>query len=262
MRLAMTAVIAATLWSGCNSRPEALPVPPPKSTTPIDNDFPSDGDDPRPLDIAVTTEAPAQVRTLLDGGADPNSRWSSHGDRFPLQEAIELGPSYGISQRYRAEIVRLLLEHGADPNARWCPFESRGHDLEKYGLHGCTSDGGVTPLIEAVMRDQADSVQLLLAAGADPTLEDISGANAFDYGRSQAVFLLLQAHMFPDSPSRNAATLNHLRRRADTPRSKAPWEETPLARAAAGVYAQGAASGILIEPPKAWWPSAGLHARG
>ena len=143
--------------------------------------------DPTPLDEAVMNDAPTLVRALLEARADPNARWSSHGDRFPLQDAIE-ARAYGWPHTHRAEIVRLLLRHGADPNSRWCPFESRGTDA---GLPPCNSKWGVTPLIMAAALDQADVTYLLLDARADPTLEDSAGRSALDYARSEAVFELL-----------------------------------------------------------------------
>src|SRR4051812_30517183 len=45
--------------------------------------------DPLPLDNAVMRDDPALVLGLLEAHADPSARWSSHGDRFPLQDALE-----------------------------------------------------------------------------------------------------------------------------------------------------------------------------
>src|SRR6266550_4133483 len=188
-----TVVIAAGIATACNSAPD--PLPKTRPPTAFDHGFPHASDDPQPLDNAIMHEQPALVRALLDRGADPNVRWSYGGDRFPLQEAIELDRSYGITQRYRAEIVRLLLSHGADPNARWCPFESRTDAFEASGIHGCTSDAGITPLMAASVRDQGDTVYLLLDAGANPTLEDVNGANAIDFAHGDVAFMLLQARM-------------------------------------------------------------------
>ena len=223
----------------CNQKADPLPAPAgPATASLFDRGFPTTGDYPLPLDEAVVTGQPDRVQTLLEAGADPNARWSSHGDRFPLEEAVEGHYQQVTSPEHHAEIVAQLLKHGADPNARWCPFESRGPDYE-----GCVSESGVTPLIAAVVRDEAAVTYLLLDAGADPTLEDISGANALEHARGEALFLLLQARMFPDASSRDAATLDYLKRRAGMPESKAPWEQTPLARASAGVMWKS-----LVEP--------------
>ncbi len=140
------------------------------------------------------------VRALLAAGADPNARWSSHGDRLPLQEAIE--EWYRLV--HRREIVDLLLRHGADPNARWCPFESRAGT--PY-FPACESAMGVTPLIVAAARDQADTTYLLLDAGADPNLRDGWERTALDYAGDRAVFELILAAQFPDPVARREAAV-------------------------------------------------------
>ena len=197
-------VVLAGIATACNSARGEPPLPKTPPPAAFGNGYPHVSEDPLPLDTAIFRQEPARVRALLEQGADPNVRWSSHGDRFPLEEAIELDRSYGVlSPAYRGEIVRLLLDHGADPNARWCPFESRTEAFEASGIHGCTSDGGITPLMAASARDEADTVYLLLDAGADPTLEDVNGATAMDCAHSDVVFSLLQARMFPDKRSRD-----------------------------------------------------------
>jgi hypothetical protein len=74
-------------------------------------------DSPPPLDEAVMRDEPALVLALLEAHADPTARWSSHGDRFPLQEVLEI-QSYGRRSTHREQIMRVLLSHGADPNQR------------------------------------------------------------------------------------------------------------------------------------------------
>ena len=46
--------------------------------------------DPLPLNHAVLKDDIVTVRALLEAHADPNARWSAHGDHIALQEAIEL----------------------------------------------------------------------------------------------------------------------------------------------------------------------------
>ena len=90
------------------------------------------------------------INLLLDSGADVN-RPGSTGDNWdatPLQHAI--------LQRQRAA-VRLLLDRGADPN--------RG-----------AGPGSLAPLLLAAGDTDPAILKLLLAHGADPTVEDENGA--------------------------------------------------------------------------------------
>src|SRR6185503_19380877 len=81
--------------------------------------FPTDSITPLSLDTALQDGDLAEVRRLLDHGANPNWRWSESGDHFPLQESIE-SIARGYQASHALEAVSLLLRHGADPNARWC----------------------------------------------------------------------------------------------------------------------------------------------
>ena len=93
----------------------------------------------------------AQVRTLLEWGADVNAK-SSRGT--PLIYAAG-------SDRARPETIRLLLEYGADLNVvaqrcDRCIHEPRADD-----------DGmAITALMLARQRGQTDIVRLLIDAGA------------------------------------------------------------------------------------------------
>jgi ankyrin repeat protein len=192
-----------------------------------------------PLDYAIFHGRMDLVRVLLDVGVDPNARWSWRGDRFPLQEAIE--DQWGSVGSNRAELVRLLLRHGADPHLRWCPFESRGSIGQ---IQACRSEAGVTALIAATVRDQADVVYVLLDHGADPLMEDGLGSSALDYANGGAVFDLLAAAMFRDAPSRAANVLAYLENRPPTQGFNGPTiHETPLERAISGGH------GSWVSPP-------------
>src|SRR5207247_10674907 len=101
---------------------------------------------PSALDEAIISGDIAGMRALLEVGADPNARWSAHGDRFPLQEAIDLPVLKGKNITPRSDVMRLLLAHRADPNARWCPAGSR-ETVNSSREKACASSAGVTPLI-------------------------------------------------------------------------------------------------------------------
>lgn len=199
--------------------------------------------EPLPLDLAIMTDRPDRVRALLDAGADPNASWAAHGDRLPLEVAIESDKFRYGRLKHRAEIVQALLDRGADPNARWCPFESR-HRVA-IGWTPCVTAGGVTPLMMAAAWDQLDVVVLLLQAGADPDLEDWYGTSAIDRARSQAVMTLLLARAFPDVRERRMHALDYLRARLT--RQSEPgehWLDTPLMNAIGGWP-----SGFMALPP-------------
>src|SRR5712691_475542 len=89
MRFAVVVTLAALFCSGCGSNSDPLPVPHGPASGASDVGFPTTGNDPLPLDEAVLAGDLVRVRALLEHGADPNARWSTHGDSFPLQEAIE-----------------------------------------------------------------------------------------------------------------------------------------------------------------------------
>ena len=124
-----------------------------------------------------STEA---VRTLLDAGADPNTRDVS--GKTPLHVAVLWG---------NAETVRTLLDAGADPNARDVSGRTTLHDAMVRG-----NAGTVTALLEAVPNleartaDSATSlyfapnigtVTALLEAGANLEARTADGATPLHF---------------------------------------------------------------------------------
>ncbi|QND60061.1 ankyrin repeat domain-containing protein [Mesorhizobium huakuii] len=96
-----------------------------------------------PLEYAIYWSPVRFISTLLDAGSDPN--YGDHGG-FPAIIA-----ALSTDRADRLEIVQLLIEAGADPNMR--------------GVNDWT------PLHYSVAIRSADAIRMLLAAGADPTLE-------------------------------------------------------------------------------------------
>ena len=92
----------------------------------------------------------AQIRTLIQQGADPNERAGVNG-WTPLMHAIH--------KDQKAAVVA-LLEGGADVNAR--------------------GDGGSNPLLMAAGYGYADIVGILLDHGADPHVQTSNGENALN----------------------------------------------------------------------------------
>ncbi len=169
------------------------------------------------LSNAIQQEDTSQVLKMLRLGADVNTNgeWI-----FP--------PVLHAARHAAPEILRVLLVHGGDPNiinqyntmddeGNWLSGEpalleaaqemideaedsiclpSRNKDvLECMTLlldHGANVDAlspqGHTALHLMVKRAHPDAVRLLLARGANPTIRDTSGKNAFDYAQQPAEY--------------------------------------------------------------------------
>jgi uncharacterized protein len=101
------------------------------------------------------------AKRLLDAGADVNGKEDWGGQSALMWAAAQS----------QAEMVKLLASHGADVNARgvihqWerkVITEPRPKDMNK---------GGFTPLLYAAREGCVECARHLIAAGADPDLED------------------------------------------------------------------------------------------
>ncbi|MHC4990669.1 MAG: ankyrin repeat domain-containing protein, partial [Planctomycetota bacterium] len=96
----------------------------------------------RLLDFGFGRDGDAVLRTLLEGGADPNGRAG------PASET----PLHVATRRRRVGACATLLDHGAAIDAK--------------------TGGGKTPYAHAIRRGFDDVVELLVARGADQALED------------------------------------------------------------------------------------------
>jgi ankyrin repeat protein len=122
----------------------------------------ADPDERTPLNYAVSMNAVDVARALLEGGANPCAiAWRAE-DVEPLH--IAAGHKDGKA------MVELLLAHKADVNAR---ERSVGREQQR----------GRTPLHVAVEANNAEVVEVLLAHGADWTIEDSTGRTALDLAR-------------------------------------------------------------------------------
>ncbi|HEY4606108.1 MAG TPA: ankyrin repeat domain-containing protein [Acidimicrobiia bacterium] len=105
------------------------------------------------LHLASFFGHPETVRALIDAGADVSARTTNALDNEPLHAAVA-----GSEPRARLDCARMLVEEGADVNGR--------------------QSGGFTPLMSAARNGDDELTGLLLARGANPTLEDDDGLTA------------------------------------------------------------------------------------
>ncbi|XP_062844265.1 ankyrin repeat domain-containing protein 34C [Trichomycterus rosablanca] len=100
------------------------------------------------------------VRLLVEGGAQINER-NQRGET-PLLAACRALRADQSGNTNSLRLIRFLLQHHADPNAQ----DKAGH----------------TPLMYVCMeRAGAEVAAALISAGADPTIEDYTGASALVY---------------------------------------------------------------------------------
>lgn len=100
---------------------------------------------------------PEQAKQLLSAGATLDlEQISSISNRVNLLGDLTVSDMPGCP-----EILSLLIENGADVNVQ-----------DMYGR---------TPLSDALLFNGINAVETLLAAGADPTLKDITGLSVFEY---------------------------------------------------------------------------------
>jgi ankyrin repeat protein len=102
------------------------------------------------------------VRVLLCAGAEPDRGREASGET-PLHHALTTG------EPDRTPLVKLLLDHGADPNARTKP------GITSYNFWRDAKTRSETPLHRAAAFSPRETIELLLAAGADRTLRDVNG---------------------------------------------------------------------------------------
>ncbi|XP_017754725.1 PREDICTED: caseinolytic peptidase B protein homolog [Eufriesea mexicana] len=140
-----------------------------------------------------------QLRSIIKGGIDVNIRHSLGWTALHLA-AINAKP----------EVVKLLLKHGADVNSQDEFINVYGSAIEKGlqtlevllqreeefcdHLNSRATFKGFTPLHYAVLADSKECVQILLEAGADPTVKNDLGHRAVEYARDGEIKEMLIKH--------------------------------------------------------------------
>jgi len=107
-----------------------------------------------PLALAAYFGRPAAVQVLLEGGADVSAT---------ARNPMRVQPLHAAVAGRHLDVVRVLVEAGADVNVH--------------------QHGGWTPLMGAAAHGDVETVDLLLAHGADPTATNESGRDAASLAR-------------------------------------------------------------------------------
>src|SRR5438552_1884064 len=102
------------------------------------------------------------VRLLLTAGANPDRGRGASGET-PLHHAL------AADEPDRGPLVKLLLEHGADPDAKTKP------GVTSFNFWRDARTRGETPLHRAAAYAPMETIEILLAAGADRTIRDVNG---------------------------------------------------------------------------------------
>lgn len=115
------------------------------------------------LMTCARTGNPKAVKALLVRGADAKAKEQAHDQTALMWAAAESHP----------DVVSELIEFGADVRARSRTYSQTvvGEQTQRAGREKLNYDvtrGGSTPLLFATRNGDAESVKLLLAAGADP----------------------------------------------------------------------------------------------
>ena len=149
------------------------------------------------LMTAARTGSADAVRALLERGADPNARETSHQQTALMWAASHDHPT----------VAQALIDHDADVHARARIRDRVVHGdrlLDRFsGSLENRNLGGFTPLLLAARENAVESARVLLAAGANVNDTAPTGASALviaaHSGRGNVAALLLEHRALPDT---------------------------------------------------------------
>lgn len=167
--------------------------------------------------VAIARNNPEAVQSLLNRGFDPNTL-STKGEyaltlalrdgslqvvdvlldqpatKVEVRTALDESPLMLAALKGHMAICQKLIARDADVNKPgWTPLHyaaTGGHIpvmrllLENHAYIDAASPNGSTPLMMAAKYGSASAVQLLLEAGADPSLKNGIGLSAIDFART------------------------------------------------------------------------------
>ena len=176
---------------------------------------------------AIDEDKPQVIAQLLKRGFDPNTvdekgqaalMLAYQRESFKVLDQLILWPDTQVEVRNPADesvlmlaalkgqldLCRRLIERGADVNKTgWTALHyaaTGGHVevirllLDKHAYIDSTSPNGSTPLMMAARYGNSSAVKLLLEEGADPTIKNEKGLNAWDFangvGRTEAASII------------------------------------------------------------------------
>ena len=159
------------------------------------------------LMTCARTGTTAGVKSLLVHGASVNAKEKGHEQTALMWASAEA----------HADVVRMLVEARADVHARSRTYTQFvvPEDTQRAGREEITYTalaGGMTPLLFAARAGDADSVRLLVEAGASPNERRADGASALIMaaysGRTQAAIALLDKGADPNDAEIGYAPLH------------------------------------------------------